>query len=215
MESQLPPSSPPNTIPFEDSSQPFVSRLFATIKAVLTDPIRTFSGMQPGELTAPLIYGVLVSMCAIIGAVAWQMLFGSMMALSGEEGGVEVLALTSGMMVLFLLLSPVLAAIGLFINSGIYHLMLMLVGGNAKGFSMTFRAICYGQTPAILGIVPICGGMIGGLWSVVLIIMGAIYGHSIDGWRGVVAYFLPTVICCGLAFLALSSLGIIGALSNQ
>jgi hypothetical protein len=60
--------------------------------------------------------------------------------------------------------------------------------------------MAYGGTPQLLGIIPFCGGVIGGIWALVLFILGAIHGHKTDWWRALIAYFAPVVVCCCLLF---------------
>ena len=43
----------------------------------------------------------------------------------------------------------------------------VLFGAAKGGFITTFRGISYGNTPALLSILPFCGGFIGGIWAMV------------------------------------------------
>ena len=95
-------------------------------------------------------------------------------------------------------LAPFLIVAGLFIWGGIYHLCLLLLGTQSRGFGITLRAVAYSYGPNLLAIIPFCGGMIGGVWVIVLTILGAFYGHRTDAWRAVVAYLIPIVVCCGI-----------------
>ena len=72
--------------------------------------------------------------------------------------------------------------------------------------------MCYSGTPALLSIVPICGGLVGAIWTLVLCIVGAAYAHRTDGWRAAVAYFIPVVACCCIFMLLVASLGGIAAM---
>jgi hypothetical protein len=108
-------------------------------------------------------------------------------------------------------LFPLFAVVSLFIGSAIFHLGLLLLGDGQRGFAITLRAVAYGCTPMLFAIVPICGSVIGGVWAFVLAIMGAAYGHRTEGWRATVAYFLPLIFCCCLAF---GMLWMFGALST-
>jgi len=204
---------PGSTVPFEDHSLPFATRFLETLKLAFSDPVRMFSGMREGDIGDPLIYGVVIGTIAAVFSSIWQLLFGSMGSLVGGAGPGEFI-LSTGFVLVFMIFSPVLAAACVLISAAIYHLMLMLLGDGQRGFSVTLRAVAYGQSPVLLGVVPFCGGIIGGIWSIVLVILGAAYGHPTDGWRAAVAYFLPMIFCCGgLLFLA-SALGVLGALAR-
>ena len=55
---------------------------------------------------------------------------------------------------------------------------------------------------AITGIICASGAIaLDGLWSLVLNILGAFYGHRTDAWRAVVAYFIPLIVCCGIMMM--------------
>jgi len=202
-----------NSVPFEDRSLPFSTRLFGTIKLAFSNPKELYSGMQTDDMGSPVLYAVIIGTIGGIFGAGWQLFFGSLGTIA-ERAGFEEFALHTGFVLFFMVLSPVFALIGLFITSGIYHLMLLLVGGAQRGFSITLRAVAYGLTPGLLGIVPFCGGIIGGLWSMVLTIMGAMYGQETDGWRATLAYFLPVIFCCGMAIVLLGMFGFLAGIAN-
>ncbi len=206
------PPSPGSSVPFEDTSLPFLERFIATVKLAFTNPAQLFSNMPEEEIGPPLIYGVVVSSIGAVVGLVWQTMFGGMAAMFG--GGGEEFAVSTGLYVVIAIFMPLFAAIGIFISAGIYHLMLMLLGGANRGFGTTLRAVCYGYTPNLLGIIPICGGFVGSIWGLVLVILGGMYGHRTDAWRAVLAYFLPIVACCCLALGLASMLGVFGAMAN-
>ncbi len=206
------PPSPRSSVPFEDATIPFLERFLATVKLAFSNPVQLFSNMPESGIGPPLVYGVVVSSIGAVVGLVWQTMFGGMATLFGGSG--EEFAVSTGLMVLIAILSPLFAALGIFIASGIFHLMLMLLGGANRGFETTLRAVCYGYTPNLLAIIPICGGLVGSVWSLVLVIMGAIYGHRTDGWRAVLAYFLPLIVCCCLAAGLASMFGLFGTLAN-
>ena len=121
----------------------------------------------------------------------WQWIF-------GRFWGSPVDTVSTGVYLFFVILSPIFALIGLFIAAGVYHLGLLITDGGKRGFGVTLRAVCYGYTPGLLGVVPICGGIVGGLWVLVLTILGAMYGHRTEPWRAILGYFLPLIACCAL-----------------
>ena len=112
-----------------------------------------------------------------------------------------------------ILLSPVIVIVWMFIASGILHVCLMIVGGAKKSFETTFRVVCFSAgSTTLLSIIPICGGLISGVWNVVLEIIGLARAHEIDTGKAVIAVLLPLVVCCGGAIL-LSVLFGVSALS--
>jgi hypothetical protein len=116
-------------------------------------------------------------------------------------------------MVLFV---PVLLALGLFVGSGILHLCLMLVGGAKRSYEATFRVMCFAAGSAYpLMIVPICGGMISGVWCLVLECIGLTKVHDTSTGKAVLAVLLPLVVCCGGGFLFAIMFGVLGSLAGH
>lgn len=190
-----------NSVPFEDRSLPFLDRYWKTLALSFTNPKQLFSGLQDDEFTAPIVYAVVTGTFSGIAGMIWQLVFTSMGGALGGGFGAGDFAFTAPFMVVMMFLLPVMVVIGLFIGSGIYHVCMMIVGVKTRGFGVTLRAVAYGYGPNLLAIVPICGGFIGGIWTLVLTILGGFYGHRTDAWRAVVAYLLPLFLCCGLMMI--------------
>ena len=117
--------------------------------------------------------------------------------------------------VFLLILTPVLIAIGMFINAAILHVCLMIVGGAKQSFETTFRVVCFSAGSVYpLMIIPLCGGVIAGVWGIVLRCIGLARAHETDTGRAVLAVFLPLIVCCGGGLLLAILFGGIGALSH-
>jgi hypothetical protein len=205
------------SIPFEDRSQPFFTRLFATIGLAFRDPRTLFSGMPQDDMGPAMLFFVLVTSVSEVIALFWWMVLGLFATVAEGEGLGGLLASGVGFMFLVVLV-PVFALVALFIQTAIYHVCLLVVGDGQRGFGVTLRAVAYGASPGLLVIVPICGGIVAGVWIIVLSIMGACYGHRTDGWRAVVAYFLPNILCCCVLMLFLwflGGLGVLGSLADR
>ena len=157
-----PPAVGGSSVPFDDTSQPLMSRLVETIKLAFSDPVRLFSNMPSEDIGPPVIYGTITGTITILASLAWQMMFGGLAAL-GEVGGGGEFAITTGILVMFAIFSPAFAVVGLFISAAIYHVVLLLFGAGRNGFGVTLRAVTYGGTPNLLSIVPFCGGIVGGI----------------------------------------------------
>jgi hypothetical protein len=96
----------------------------------------------------------------------------------------------------------VFVVIGLFIAAGVLHLMLLLLGGARRDFEATFRVVSYAQATSILFLLPFCGQVIGGVWCLVLYVVGLAEVHRIGHGRAVAAVLLPlALVCCCCAFL--------------
>lgn len=127
----FPPPPPPaggRSGPPWEGSAPFVQRFIDTAQGLAMDPNAFFSAMRlEGGLVNPLIY-------AVVGAAG----AGLVSALIGA-----VLPLVSAAFFLHLVIVPCLTAVMLFVGSGIYHVVLMLLGGAKQPFEATFRVVAY------------------------------------------------------------------------
>ena len=105
---------------------------------------------------------------------------------------------------------PVFVIVGIFIGSGILHLCLMIVGGARKPFETTFRVVCFSSgSTSLLSMIPFCGGLIAGVWNIVVEIIGVARSHEIETGKAALAVLLPIMVCCGGLIL----LGILGGFS--
>jgi len=199
---------PGGGVPWEDTSLPFFARLWQTIKEVVTNPVGFFSNLPDGSIGQPLLYGLIIYMIpGMLGLFLNLLLQGAalMTMIPAGEGGEAAIGMGAiwGMFFLFMVVVlPILILVFLFVYSGIAHLLLMLVGDGQRGFPVTFRIVCYGGTPQLLGFIP-CVGFLAGIWALVLYVLGAIHGHNTDTWRAVVALVGIPIVCLGCCILGL------------
>src|SRR5205085_7934351 len=114
-----------------------------------------------------------------------------------------------------IILLPVFIVIGLFIGSAIVHLCLMLVGGANQSFETTFRVLAFSHgSTGPLQIIPLCGGLISGVWAVVCTCIGLASAHETDTGRAVLAVFLPLIVCCGGGLFLAIMFGALGLWST-
>jgi hypothetical protein len=104
-------------------------------------------------------------------------------------------------LVFAIILIPFWVAFSIVVGSGVIHLCVMIVGGNRKGFEATFRAISYSQSALLFYIVPVIGSIVGGIYYLILIILGVREGHEISTGKAVLAVLLPLIIVFGLGIL--------------
>src|SRR5207302_206480 len=76
-------------------------------------------------------------------------------------------------------------------------------------FETTFRVVCFaGGSANPLLVIPICGGLIAGIWKIVLYCIGFAHAHETDTGRAVLAVVLPVIVCCGSAIVLGMMLGL-------
>ena len=145
------------------------------------------------------IYAVL---SAIIGAVAFQWIFGMFseflppgtLPLEVQQLGAAMGPLFAVVLFLGILVSGI---IEVFIIGLWSHLWVYLVGGR-NGIGQTIKAVMYGMTPScLLGWIPIVS-IIAGIWALIVGILGIRQLHKLSTGKAVlavlIALFLPVII---------------------
>jgi hypothetical protein len=203
----------------------FVTALIETTKQVLSGPTSFFQQMPiAGGLGGPLLYAVIVGYIGIVASTIYNAVFrsvlGSSLARMGGGGSeFERLApfLQGGAsLVVNLIFGPAFVVIGLFIGAGIFHLVLLAVAGGGRGFEATFRVVAYSQAASLFNILPVCGGLVGGIYAFVLLIIGISEAHQITRGRAAAVVLIPLVIvccCCG-GVIAAIVFGVAGAIGH-
>jgi hypothetical protein len=177
----------------------FFNAFVETLVMVLTKPGEAFMAMKrEGGLGEPLIYA-LIGGC--IGGVVSFLFSLGLQSVGLFADRHDTFAAMAGMgagSAAFILLLPLFIIMGLFIGSAIVHLCLMIVGGANQSFETTFRVLAFSQgSTGPLQMVPICGGLIAGVWALVCNCIGLACAHETDTGRAVLAVFLPLIVCCG------------------
>src|SRR6476646_10558840 len=192
----------------------FFNAFIETLSMVLIRPAEAFSVMKrEGGLGEPLIYALIGGCVGGIVSFLFSLGFQSIGLFKDQQNGLAAMAGMGIGSVAIIILLPLFIVIGLFIGSAIVHLCLMIVGGAHQPFETTFRVLAFSQgSTGPLQMVPVCGGLISGVWTLVCTCIGLARAHETDTGRAVVAVFLPVVVCCG-GILALLMFGLFGAWS--
>jgi hypothetical protein len=195
----------------------FFNAFVETLVMVLTKPGEAFTAMKrEGGLGEPLIYA-LIGGC-IGGVVSFLFSLGlQSFGLFGDHH--DTFSAMAGMGIgsaAVIVLLPLFIVIGLFIGSAIVHLCLMIVGGANQSFETTFRVLAFSQgSTGPLQMIPICGGLIAGVWALVCNCIGLARAHETDTARAVLAIFLPLIVCCGGGLLLLFMFGGLALLQHN
>jgi hypothetical protein len=177
----------------------FFNAFIETLSMVLTRPAEAFSVMKrEGGLGEPLIYALIGGSVGGIVSALFSLGLQSI-GLFGDKN--NSLAAMTGIgigSVAMIILLPLFLAIFLFIWSALAHLCLMIVGGANQPFETTFRVLAFTQgSTGPLQMIPLCGGLIAGVWAIVCYCIGLARAHETDTGRAVLAVFLPLIVCCG------------------
>jgi len=171
------------------------------VKGFLGSPTATFGAVKQDTLGDALKY-------ALIWFVIFGAVFGIIFALSFGliSGMIGLLFPLPGWLVgVGLLLIPIMIGfmivagiVGIFIGGAWTHLWVYVFGGR-EGYTQTVKALAYGATPSyVVGWVPFVGPPVGGIWALVVEIIGLRELHGITTGKAVGAYllavFIPLVI---------------------
>ena len=176
----------------------FFNAFIETVTMVLTRPAEAFSVMKRGGgLGEPLIYALIGGCLGGIVSALFSLGFQSLGLFADKNNS---LAAMTGMGIGFgaIILVPLFIVIVLFIWSGLAHLCLMIFGGANHSFETTFRVFAFTHGSAgPLQIIPLCGGLISGVWAIVCNCIGLARAQETDTGRAVLAVFSPLIVCCG------------------
>jgi hypothetical protein len=194
----------------------FFNAFIETLTMVLTRPAEAFGVMKrEGGLGEPLIYALIGGCLGGIVSALFSLGFQSIGLFTDKNNS---LAAMTGMGIGFgtIILLPLLIVIVLFIWSGLAHLCLMIFGGANQSFETTFRVFAFTQGSAgPLQIIPLCGGLISGIWTIVCNCIGLARAQETDTGRAVLAVLSPLIVCCGFVFVILFMFGALGAWASH
>lgn len=180
-----------------ENGEGFIRAFLKTTQQALFSPTRFFKKVSAGEgYGTPLIYGMISGIIGFGGAILWQWFF-----FSKWLPVRRFLNLPYNFYWIITIALPVMAAFSILIESGVTHFCLTIVGGNKKGFGATFRAISYSFCGYLFGILPLLGSPIGGIYKLILTVIGVREGHEISTGKAVLAIFLPVIVGVGLTIL--------------
>ena len=167
------------------------------IKGFLLSPVETFQKDRKADLGDALKYFlVLVLVNTVLSVIISLVALSSIWAAYSSifEGlGIALPAAAGFGIVIFAILMIFVTLLALFIGAAWLHLWVYILGGR-KGYLETLKAIAYGDTPSLLlGWIPVIG-IIGGIWSLILLILGIRELHEISTGRAALALILAIVV---------------------
>ena len=213
-------AAPRSGLPWEHRQERgFANAFIETLAMVLTKPDLAFRTMKTeGGLAEPLIYGLIGGCVGGIVSLLLSLGLQSMGLFAGQRDTFAALAGIGVGSIALIILVPVFIVIGLFIGAAIVHLCLMIVGGANKSFETTFRVLAFSHgSTGPLQIIPVCGGLIAGVWALIVNCIGLARAHETTTGRATLAVLLPVIVCCGggLLLLFLFMFGALGAWSGS
>jgi hypothetical protein len=156
----------------------------------------TLGGALKYTLICLVIFGVAAGLVSslpftLTGVAMWEMWFGGASNPLGSilGGALSWIPITVGF-------SIVGGLLFIFVGGAWIHLWVYLLGGRkSHGYRQTVKALAYGVTPmCVVGWVPLIGGLAGGIWALVVAVIGLRELHGITTGKATAAYLLPAAI---------------------
>lgn len=211
-------SAPRSGLPWDERhSKGLFSAFIETLQMVLSKPGAAFTAMRrEGGLGEPLLFGLIGGSFGFIVYFIYNLAFQSLGMFANRNNPLTHLIGAGIGGIVLIVCAPLFVLLGIFIGSAILHLCLLLVGGAKQSFETTFRVVCFaGGSVNPLLVIPFCGGLIVGVWKIVLYCIGLAGAHETDTGRAVLAVFLPLILCCGGVILCAMLFGGIGAMMHN
>jgi len=187
------PEREPIKMGFGSKFRGFVRNPAATFGEVREE---TLSGALKYALICLVIFGAATGLVSslpftLTGVAMWEMWFGGASDPLGSilGGALSWIPITVGSFVVGGLLF-------IFIGGAWIHLWVYLLGGRkSHGYRQTVKALAYGVTPVcVVGWVPLIGGLAGGIWALVVAVIGLRELHGMTTGKAIAAYLLPAAI---------------------
>ena len=162
-----------------------------TVKRLILQPAAFFRGLTGlSDFLNPLIFALICSEIAVI--------LGGVISLATRNQGF-------GGFIVALIVTPIGAAIGLFIGAGIFHLLVILiVGSGNSGYAGTFRVSAYSSATSLVSWIPIIGP-IASLYGIYLAIIGIREVHSTTTGRAAIVVLIPAAVVLLLILLVVGA----------
>jgi hypothetical protein len=161
------------------------------MKGVMFAPTDLFGKMRfQGGLKDPLLFGILLGSIGTMFGSFWNflMMWGGLRTIG--EGRIDP-SVMGVIFIVFLMFSPLLITITIFVTSAIMHFLLLVTGAGKHRFEATLRVVSYAQATQIWGIIPFVGGLVGNLWFLIVQIIGLREIHETSYWRVFIALIIP------------------------
>ena len=185
-------------VPFEDLPRHgFFPGLWGTIRQVLTGPAAFFRAMPvSGGMGKPLAFHLLLAEFMLVSQYFWGLVgFGGTAEYLGSPELMDMgLGAAAAAPLFLLVLYPLLLVLRLMFMTGIIHLLLRLVRAGDSGAEATFRVLCYSAAPLLLGVIPVLGPLVGGVWSIGLTVLGLKEAHRTRYSAALFAVLVPILV---------------------
>jgi len=206
---------------WEDPAVSFPLNLVETWRRSVFEPAAFFAG-GPFDRAAvrPVLYYLVISVLTAALSLTWGALLPTT-----QPGLVETLAEimnvalpngtdTAGSIgrLADFFLAPFWAVLYLIIASLVLHVFVLVLVPGRRSLTATVRTICYACGPGVFAIVPFIGGLVAGIWGIVLTVIGLREAHRTTTGRAFAAWLLAAAL--PIAFVLLGVLLVIARVAS-
>jgi hypothetical protein len=195
--------------PFAERAQRgFFAAFFETWKLVATQPQQFFRRVRIDQTWTAILFGLIASTAGNAVTALYNYLSGQQALVAMQELMEKMPAeqarfmrmymeLMSGSMTLAqVVLAPILTLVFMYVGAAILHLLLMLFRGAKRPFDATLTVVAYANGLNLLLAVPGCGGILAGVWGLVVLIIGLGEAQRCGQGRAAAAVLTPAVLVC-------------------
>ena len=179
-----------------------------TVRAVLLEPVGFFRRLPPrGSALDPVLFALVCSLISsVLGSLAapYDPLVRDAASFesSVEDFGGEM-GLAVGMLLLFVVLTPLFILLGLYIAAAVYHILVWIfVRPTDTDFEATLRVVTYTSAVELLTWIPVVG-LLASLYGLYLAFVGIREMHETTTGRALTVISLPVVLFVVLTVLPL------------
>jgi hypothetical protein len=170
-----------------------------TLKLVMFSPTEFFRRMPCTPAGGIWLHSTISTYVGSIGTMAYQcliwLLWVPLVVGGGGVGTMEWVMLVIGTLVG----PPIYVAVSPFVGACLVHPILWLICPDRRPFAATRDVLMYSLTTQILGIIPLAGGYMSMVWSLVVAVHGVREVHRTTSWRAAIAVLWSVVVIIGLA----------------
>jgi hypothetical protein len=171
---------------------------FATIREVLFEPSSTFARLPlNGQLMRPTTFYLMLLAIQYALVYLFYAVYIPIVSSSRELDRVGLSVGAAEIFLPFVILLIAAISIGAnFIVAGIFHLILLMLGGANKSYEATYKVLCYSNCAHLLAFVPCVGSIAALVFFYIASIIGLQKAHGTETWKAATAMILPGALCC-------------------
>ena len=199
---------------WEDEKEAFPQNFIDTWRRSMLEPTLFFRGVTNKEQVGrAVLYFVVIIVVTALFNLCWELLLPVSEASNAVKGiwifgrkATEVFAQAGRIpaaAVLNFFLAPFAATVGLLLWTALLHLPLRMFHKERQSLKTTLRIVSYAAGPSVLAVVPIIGSTVGGVWSLVLTVIGIREAHSMSTRKALLCVLFATGVPIWIAVVTI------------